>query len=244
VQEVMPGVPAMSAYEGLGSVLEFNYATNLRGKFRTGLSGLERFGTSSIYEPSDHAVVFVANHDTERDGSTLSYQDGAIYTLANVFMLAWNYGTPTVMSSYAFTNFDQAPPADANGFIRPVTCGAIWLCQHRTPAIANMVGFHNVTRADPTVSNWWSDGTDAIAFSRGPANGALGWIAINAGNDAVPTRHYATGLAPGRYCDLVHGQVNDGGCVGPTVTVSANGDAELSVSPADAIAIDSASRLT
>jgi alpha-amylase len=243
VQEVMPGVPPMSAYEGLGSVLEFTYAANLRGKFRTGISGLERFGTGPIYEPSDRAVVFVANHDTERDGSTLSYQDGSSYTLANVFMLAWNYGTPTVMSSFAFTNFDQAPPMDASGFIRPVTCGAVWLCQHRTPAIANMVGFHNVTRVDPTVSNWWSDGTDAIAFSRGPANGALGWIAINAGGGAVPTLDYATGLAPGTYCDLVHGRIDSSRCLGPTVTVAANGHVELSVPPSDAIAIDTESRL-
>ena len=244
VQEVTPGIPPMSAYEGLGLVLEFTYATNLRGKFRTGISGLERFGTGSVYEPADRAVVFVANHDTERDGSTLSYQDAEVYNLANIFMLAWNYGTPTVMSSFAFASFDQAPPSDANGFVEPVTCGVVWLCQHRTPAILNMVGFHNMTRGDLTVSNWWSDGSDAIAFSRGPATAALGWVAINAAHTPVADRQFATGLAPGTYCDLIHGRVSGGSCIGgATVTVAANGTAELSLAPTDAIAIDAASQL-
>jgi alpha-amylase len=74
-QEVQPGTPPMATYEGLGSVLEFTYASNLRGQFRTGISGLDGFGGGGLYEPSDKAVVFVSNHDTERDGSTLSYHD-------------------------------------------------------------------------------------------------------------------------------------------------------------------------
>jgi alpha-amylase len=159
-------------------------------------------------------------------------------------MLAWNYGTPTVMSSFAFSSSDQAPPSDANGFVEPVTCGTGWLCQHRVAEIANMVGFHNVTRVSPTVSNWWSDGSDAIAFSRGSATAALGWVAINAGSTVVPNRRFATGLAPGTYCDVIHGQVRNGSCVGgPTVTVAADGTTELSVAATDAIAIDAASQL-
>ena len=30
-----------------------------------------------------------------------------------------------------------------------------------------MVGFHNATKNDATVSNWWSDGANEIAFSIG-----------------------------------------------------------------------------
>ena len=37
---------------------------------------------------SGQSAVFVDNHDTERNGATLNYKDGANYTLANVFMLA------------------------------------------------------------------------------------------------------------------------------------------------------------
>jgi alpha-amylase len=215
-QEVQPGTPPMAAYEGLGPVLEFTYASNLRGQFITGLSGLEGFATGSPYEPGERAVVFVANHDTERDGSTLSYQDGPRYELANVFMLAWNYGTPTVYSSFTFTDPDQSPPADPAGFVTPVICGEAWTCVHSRPSITGMVGFHNATRAAP-VTNWWSDGADAIAFSRG----ARGWIALNGADTPLASRSFATSLAPGRYCDVVH----------------------VGVGALDAVAIDSASRL-
>ena len=34
------------------------------------------------------------NHDTERDGVTLNYKDGATNMIANEFMLAYGYGTP------------------------------------------------------------------------------------------------------------------------------------------------------
>ena len=43
------------------------------------------------------------NHDTERNGSTLSYKDGASNTLATEFMLAYGYGTPEVYAGFAST---------------------------------------------------------------------------------------------------------------------------------------------
>jgi alpha-amylase len=242
-QEVRPGTPPMAAYEGLGSVLEFNYASNLRGQFRTGISGLDGFGTGGLYEPSHKAVVFVSNHDTERDGSTLSYQDGAVYDLATMFMLAWNYGTPTVHSSFTFTDFDQSPPSDATGHVSPVQCGVNWTCEHSKPSITGLVGFHNATHGDPTVGHWWSDGADAIAFSRGPAERSTGWIALNAGSNPVPARGFTTGLAAGAYCDVVHGHREGDRCTGPTITVAADGTVRVGVGPVDAVAIDTASRL-
>ena len=41
----------------------------------------------------------------------LTYKNGTDYISAVSFMLAWPYGLPRVMSSYAFTNFDQGPPS-------------------------------------------------------------------------------------------------------------------------------------
>lgn len=41
--------------------------------------------------PSDKSLAFVQNHDTERDGSTLSYKDGPTNTLATEFLLAHGY---------------------------------------------------------------------------------------------------------------------------------------------------------
>jgi alpha-amylase len=240
-QEVMPGSPgglSMPTYEQTGSLLEFNYATNLKNQFQGSIANLQTFGPTWGLEPSNKAVAFVSNHDTERNGSTLSYKSGATDTLATVFMLAWNYGTPNVMSSFSFSNTDQSPPADANGYVTAVSCGNGWECQHRQRAVRNMVGFHNATRADPTVGNWWSDGSNAIAFSRG----ANGWTAIDNGSSAV-SRTFATGLAAGVYCDVIHGDFAAGACSGPTVTVAADGTAAVLVAAKDAVALDVAAKV-
>ena len=108
-QEIFPGGSgplAPPAFEGNGGVLEFNYAMQLKNQFTGGIANLATFGPSWGFEPSAKSTVFVSNHDTERNGSTLSYKNGTTDTLANVFMLAWNFGTPNVMSSF---NFARAP---------------------------------------------------------------------------------------------------------------------------------------
>ena len=239
-QEVFPGSTNANlqppAFLGNGGVLEFNYAYALKSAVNGSIAGLQTLGSG--LDPSDKSTVFVENHDTERDGSTLNYKAGTADTLANVFMLAWNFGTPDVMSSFDFSNNDQSPPADANGYVTAVACGSGWECQHRTRAVRNMVGFHNATRADPTVSNWWSDGSNAIAFSRGPSGAANGWIAVNNGTGALPARAFATGLPAGTYCDIIHGDYVGGACSGPTVVVGAGGTATVSVGAKDAVALD------
>lgn len=244
-QEVIPGsggnlTPA--AYEGNGGVLEFTYAYSLKSQFNGSIANLQSFGTSWGLEPSDKSTVFVSNHDTERNGSTLSYKNGSTDTLATVFMLAWNFGTPNVMSSFTFAGNDQSPPADGNGYVTAVGCGAGWECQHRQRAVKNMVGFHNATKADATVGNWWSDGSNAIAFSRG----ANGWTAINNGGGALASRTFSTGLPAGTYCDVIHGDYAAATqtCSGPTVTVNGSGQATVSVNAKDAVAIHVNARVT
>ncbi|WP_432824215.1 carbohydrate-binding module family 20 domain-containing protein [Dactylosporangium sp. CA-092794] len=244
-QEVMPGGTgnlAPAAYEGIGGILEFNYATDLKNQFSGSIAGLQTFGPSWGLEPSAKSTVFVSNHDTERNGSTLNYKAGATDTLATVFMLAWNFGTPNVMSSFSFTNNDASPPADGNGYVTGVTCGSGWECQHRQRAVKNMVGFHNATRADTTVGNWWSDGANAIAFSRG----TNGWIAIDNGNAPIAARTFSTGLPAGVYCDVIHGDYNAAAqsCSGPTVTVNGSGQATVGVSTKDAVAIHAGARVS
>ena len=237
-QEVIPGSPGNltpAAYEGIGGVLEFTYATSLKSQFTGSISNLQTFGPSWGLEPSAKSTVFVSNHDTERNGSTLNYKSGSTDTLANVFMLAWNFGTPNVMSSFTFSNNDASPPADANGYVTPAACGSGWECQHRQRSIRNMVGFHNATRDSTTVGNWWSDGANAIAFSRGTG----GWVSINNGSSAVAARTFATGLPAGVYCDVIHGDYNAAAqtCSGPTLTVNGSGQATTGVAAKDAVAI-------
>ena len=54
--------------------------------------------------------MFVDNHDTERNGESMSYKWGAKYILANTFLLSWPYGSPTVYSGYEFSNNDAGAP--------------------------------------------------------------------------------------------------------------------------------------
>lgn len=241
-QEVFPGGSgqlAPAAFEGNGSVLEFTYATKLKEQFNGSIANLRTFGPSWGLEPSDKSVAMVTNHDLERDRTTLTYDDGAKYTLAHVFELAWPHGTPQVYSGFRFANRDDSPPADANGYVSDTDCGSgRWVCTDRDRGVANMVGWHNAVRGE-AVANWWDDGSNAIAFSRG----AKGWVAINNGAAAL-TRTFTTGLAAGTYCDVVHGDVSGNACTGPTVTVDGAGRASVTVNPGDAVALYAATTAT
>ena len=171
--------------------------------------------------------------DTERAGGALTYANGAQYILASVFMLAWDYGTPRVLSDYAFSSYDQGPPSAGGNAIATPSCGSgTWECEQRWPAIAGMVGWHNAAGTTP-VANWWSDGSDAIAFSRGSA----AWVAINA-ESAPVTETFSTGLPAGVYCDVISGAAGAGGCTGGTVTVNAAGQATVTVPAKGAVGID------
>ncbi|WP_220348900.1 alpha-amylase family glycosyl hydrolase [Alkalilimnicola ehrlichii] len=96
-----------SHYLHLGAVEEFKYSRDISSRFRSrDLAALHNFGNHADLIPGDQAVVFVDNHDNQRGhgagGETITYHDGALYDLANVFMLAWPYGYPRLMSSFAF----------------------------------------------------------------------------------------------------------------------------------------------
>ena len=226
-------------YEGNGDLLEFRYGTNIKAKFAGGnIADLQTFGQSWGMEPSNKAVVFVDNHDTQRNGSTLTYKDGATYTLANVFELAWAYGAPNIMSSFSFSNNDAGPPAAGNGMVSTPVCGSGWECEHRQRAIANMVSFHNAV-AGGAVGHWWSDGSNQIAFSRGSA----GFVVINKEGGTL-TRTFSTGLPAGTYCDVIHGDYSSGTCSGRLVTVDGSGNAAMSVGGMDSVAIDTAARVS
>ena len=159
-------------YRPVGDVQEFRYGRDLKRVLESErLAYLVNFGEGWGHMPSAGTAVFVDNHDTERNGSTLNYRSGALYTLANVFMLAWPYGSPDVHSGYEFTDHDAGPPL--NG--RVAACWQDgWKCQHAWPEIQSMVAFRNATRGQP-VSDWWDNGNDAIAFGRGDR----GFVAIN-----------------------------------------------------------------
>ncbi len=188
--------------------------------------------------PADKAVVFLENHDTQRDGG-IGYRDGDAYRLANVWLLAQPYGYPRVMSSYGFSSRDAGPPSDASGATLDVACAASledaspgdWVCEHRDPVIGAMVEFRRVV-AGTGIDGWWDDGGSAIAFSRGDR----GFVALSLEEGPVSI-DVATSLAPGIYCDVLSGGLDGGTCAGRSVTVEPDGHVQLDLENGEAVAI-------
>lgn len=223
-------------YTYIADVMEFNYSKTVSYYFkgRGALKTLANIGTTNWtgWLASSDAQVFVENHDNQRQdtGNIITYKDGAnLNTLAHVFMLGWPYGYPQVMSSYSWNNHDDGPPS-----VGASNCNSGWLCEHRERAIANMVSFANNTNAQFRVTNYWDNGNNQMAWGRGGA----GFIAINREDTAGLNRTFATGMAAGTYCDIIHGDFNyaTGACTGPTIVVNSSGNATFSVNTHDAVA--------
>jgi len=207
-------------YTGNGDVQEFRYGYDLKRVFNSEkLAYLNNFGEGWGYLPGNVAGVFVDNHDTERNGATLNYKDGANYTLANVFMLAWPYGAPDINSGYEWSDADAGPPN--NGQVNACWQDG-WKCQHAWPEIKSMVAFRNATRGQ-AVANWWDDGNNLIAFGRG----SKGYVVINH-EGTTASRSFQTSLPAGTYCNVQNNT---------TVTVNSTGWFTASVAPNTALAI-------
>jgi len=235
VQEVIYGsgeAVQPTEYTGTGDVDEFMGAYDLKRIFTSEkLAYLSNWGASwgAGYLSSSQARTFVDNWDTERNDSTLNYKYGSTYTLANVYLLAWSYGSPQVYSGYEFSNIDAGPP---NGGTVNSCFADGWKCQHYWRQIMNMVAFRNAV-AGTSVTNWWSNGNNAIAFGRG----SKGYVAINHEGSAV-TRTFQTSLPAGSYCDVQHGDPSSGGgCSGPKYTVNSSGQFTATVGAGDAVAL-------
>jgi alpha-amylase len=258
-QEVIdPGTEAVRKqdYYNNGNVIDFKYGQFVSEAF-LGVNGqtlanLQTLGESWGLAPSEQAVVFIDNHDKQRGhgggGNYLTYKDGDRYALANVFMLAFPYGTAQVMSSYAFDDGDQGPPTYPDGTTRPIyqdgepACFGEWVCEHRWTAIANMVAFRNVTQPVFELTDWWSNGTDQIAFGRGE----LGFVVIN-GEAETLTQTFQTQLPAGRYCNVIQGNPTADGqaCqgLGEPITVNAQGQFTALVRSTSALALHAGAKL-
>lgn len=234
VQEVIgaAGEPVQpSEYLGVGDSHEFAYARHLKSAFTGSLTSLNGMTGASWLLPSAQAGVFVDNHDTERNGETLSYKNGSTYRLANVFMLAHPYGWPTVYSGYAFSNHDAGAPQTGSGEVLDAVCGqGAWTCAHRWNETAHMVGFRDAV-GTTSVVHWWDNGYDQIAFGRGDK----GFVAINRSGNPL-TRTFTTSLPAGSYCDVISGSAGSS-CSGTTVTVGSSGAATFTVPANGAVAL-------
>ena len=246
-----------SDYFSNGAVTEVRYGRNLGEQVRHGeLKNLVLFGEAWGLIPSHKAVVFTDNHKTQRsrDRNIITFYaptDGGVrYRLANIFMLAWPYGTPKIMSSYDWPREQGnwvGPPADEKGQTLPVSCGDGWVCEHRWSDIANMVEFRNLTQGISTIDHWWDNGKNQIAFARGNR----GFVVINNENNTL-SEILMTGLPAGSYCNVLFeaSMAKSGETPGETldrceslITVDAEGRAQFDVAPQQAVALHIRARL-
>jgi alpha-amylase len=235
-QEVISGVNeavTTSMYTSIGQVSEFGYARQLDPNFLNmgKLKYLDSFGEKWGLMNSANAVVFLDNHDTQRGEAQLTYKSGALYTFANIFMLAHPYGYPKVMSSYYFSQKDQGPPMVPVYTSSGSSCmdGQNWVCEHRIPEIANMVGWRKVAGDAAITSFVSSDDGNGIMFCRG----SNACVALNRATSPWNVRLKFT-LAPGDYHDVLRAD-DVSHC--PTVTVDGQGFANIEVPALNGVAL-------
>lgn len=224
-------------YVPSGDVQDFNYSVQIiadafnqcnSGK----LSNLTNFTSSASLLDSRSAVVFVDNHDNQRGHGAggpcvVDHRDGAVYDLANIFMLAYPYGHPVVMSSYYWqsnpatsANDSMGPPSADPPYTtgsgpntRPVysdtqSAGDIPANCSATFEDGKWVCEHRRPATSnlvgfrqvtqgEPVTNWWSNTNNHIAFGRG----AKGFVALNREASTQVTT-YQTSLPQGVYCNL------------------------------------------
>lgn len=232
-------------YLANGDVTEFRYGRELSRAMMSGdLAQLKTLGNAEHWVPDARALVFVDNHDNQRGhgaGAVMMHAFGERYRLGVVFMLAWPYGTPRIMSSYTFDGSDQGPPTVSSdgdwhtarvhgesglGCLTPDSLDRRgWVCEHRWPMVRAMVGFRD-TVGDAPVEHWQQDGESRIAFARG----ARGFLAMNRSDHTWQTTLETT-LPPGHYCDVL---ADD--CSRP-ITVDSDGQARLNVPSNGAVAL-------
>jgi alpha-amylase len=94
-----------------------------------------------------------------------------------------------------------------------------------------MVGFRRAV-AGTGVNDWWDNGANAIAFSRGDR----GFVAVSL-EDSTIAVDVASPLAPGTYCDALTGGRADGACVGRSVVVGGDGRVQFDLEPGNAVAL-------
>lgn len=229
-------------YTFAGTVLEFWYATHLADVF-TGkklINALRDIGPAEGFVHSADAVVYVDNHDIQRNNpETLSFYQPFEYQQAIIFMLAHDYGIVRLMTSYEFGDdtgigpptkrdnidsirspFDDAADDDEDDTHRG------WVAEHRWPPIVQMVGWRMAV-IDVPITSWRDYSLQQVAFCRGDR----GFIAFNGDSTAdFQANAIPVCVPPGLYCDVITRDLN-GNC-GRTVMVDANRTANIFIANA------------
>lgn len=241
----------LDKYFKIGYVTSFSYGNFIADAITNRTNNLQKlidfsFGSSWIHQPENRTVTVIDNHDTERMmPSMLNYkcQTNNAYVLAYIFMLAWPFGVPKVMSGFRFaTHNDPMPttPVWQNGRNTCFDKDSPWVAQHRWDAIANMVLFRYKTRDAKGIAHVWTNGNQ-VAFARvcqKPREyvATAGFVVIN--NTATVLKHkFDTGLPAGKYFNLITSSFVEGKMQGPTIEIEDYGLAVIEVQPFDAVAL-------
>jgi alpha-amylase len=249
---VAPGVGEdvysyMEKYFRFGYVTAFNYGDFLSDAIKN--KNIQKlveysFGSSWVHYPENRAVVVLDNHDTEKmmpHRLNYKYTENNGYVLAYIFMLAWPFGVPKVMSSFKFAGVDDELPKKAvwqNGVNTCFDKDSPWVAQHRWKAICNMVLFRSKTKNAQGITHIWL-GDNQVAFARSVQTEVVassGFVVIN-GSDKILKRKFETGLPKGIYYDLISCHLVEGKMQGLVVEVANYGFAEIEVKPHDAVCI-------
>lgn len=227
-------------YVHIGRITEFAHPGEVGRAFRgfNDLKWLRNWGPQWNFLPPQFAIVFLVDHQIQR-GLGQGYQniitetEPKLFVMGNAFMLAHPYGTPRILSSYRYMDRDDGPPHDEfDNIVSPQIdkndkCTGPWICEHRWLAIANMVKFRYDVDGS-SLNNWWDNGKDQIAFSRGER----GFVVWNGQNRHLKVK-LQTCLPAGKYCDIISGNVVDGKCTGTVVKVEENGQADIFIEKKD-----------
>ena len=195
-------------YSELGYIWEFDYARGMRSYFEDQLIGFVDLETRfDGLLPSEKAISFITNHDTERNGQTINFNRQREFDLATSLMLAESYGTPMLYSSYYYFDYD-AGPAEENGTVSPVLCPANptsnntysdrdWICQHRWPTVSKMIQFRELVDQTAVVNSLQTE--NVFGFERE----AKGYFIVNVSPTVEETIEIQTSLPDGSYTDVL-----------------------------------------
>jgi hypothetical protein len=263
-----------SEYTGLGDVTEFRYSVAVSRMFNKcgeALSNLKSFtSVTSDFLPSESALVFTDNHDNQRGHGAggaciLDHRDGvALYNLGNVFMLAYPYGLPSVMSSYYWSDDPASNNGDSKGppSAKPPYTAGSGADTRDVYAAGQSAGASPINCAEKFEDGKWvcehrrTAIANMVAFRKAVAGepvtnwqniggsqvnhiafgrGAKGFVVINR-TDSAATTTYQTGLPAGRYCDVTKYEFVNRQCVYPGSTKPAPASGVIVVNASGQIA--------
>lgn len=246
IQEISGDAETSEEYQGNGHVWAWRAADDISSAFAYAAKvSTEMVGMSERWAddyPADLAVTWVNNHDTERDGGSLSYKSKTEYPLAAQFLLAQPVGQPMLFSGFRFSLRDEGAPQDDSGKLLDPVCGPEHLqytCFHRETAVKGMIAWHKLLSDKKMTAEKGEDGIYQMQ-----RDGA-GFFGLNFNKKSAKDRKVdepviATGLPEGKYCDLVsNGGLTASGsdCQGLTFDVDSQGNLVQPIPPLSSIAL-------